>query len=244
MDFRPIVTGRGACFASARITRDGARVGFLYREAPEGVHSGWHFLAGDESAEYCAVADNWSTTDVNTVANFDAGIVALVDHPPGCEYVREPDGGWRAQRTPEGRPIDRVTLADVDGPCDLGFGWGMELPGRFLRRLDGDAQVLWRRGLTLHVTSHQKAVADPREAEALMRRVPDHALDRIDETDGELRRTCYRVREPAADGRRPPFQGLVLDGSHMLNVSAYFDDEADAASVLSAFRSIRRLSGG
>lgn len=48
----------GGCFASDRITVDGARVGYMYREAPDfPKDSGWRLLAGDESDEYMDDAD-------------------------------------------------------------------------------------------------------------------------------------------------------------------------------------------
>ena len=45
------------CIVSDKITKEGYKVGYMYREKPdEGVpNSGWRFTAGDESDEYMAL---------------------------------------------------------------------------------------------------------------------------------------------------------------------------------------------
>ena len=90
----PIAVGRGACFASDRITVDGARVGFMYREAPDNdLDSGWRFLAGDESEEYMNDSGKLAIYDVNTIANYDRDIIPLLDSPIGAEYERRDGAG-------------------------------------------------------------------------------------------------------------------------------------------------------
>jgi hypothetical protein len=45
---KPLVTGRGACLATDKITVEGRRVGYMYRERPDNkLDSGWRFFAGD-----------------------------------------------------------------------------------------------------------------------------------------------------------------------------------------------------
>jgi len=80
----------GTCFASDRITVDGAPVGYLYREAPgfDG-DSGWRFLAGDESADYLSALDRLGIYDVNTIANYDPSIIAFLDEPVGTSLTLE-----------------------------------------------------------------------------------------------------------------------------------------------------------
>ena len=45
--------GVDGCIATNRITVEGCKVGYCYREKPDGDwDSGWRFTAGDESEEY------------------------------------------------------------------------------------------------------------------------------------------------------------------------------------------------
>ena len=89
-DIKPVATGLGSCIASDRITVDGMKVGYLYREPPDNsIDSGWRFFAGDESDEYSADADNFALYDVNTIANYDPAIVAVVETPAPCAFERD-----------------------------------------------------------------------------------------------------------------------------------------------------------
>jgi hypothetical protein len=86
-----LVPNMGACFASDRITVDGARVRYMYRAEPEFPEdSGWRFFADDEAAD-----DPYSHAihDVNTIANCDRTIISLLDAPPGSRFVRHPETG-------------------------------------------------------------------------------------------------------------------------------------------------------
>jgi hypothetical protein len=94
-DIRDLARGYGACFASDRIMVDGMKAGFCYREAPDfETDSGWRFFAGDESLEYTDCAGNFGIYDVNTIANYDADIIPLLDAPEGVAFAREDDGGF------------------------------------------------------------------------------------------------------------------------------------------------------
>lgn len=90
---RSIVPGRGSCIASDRITVDGLRVGFMYREDPsDNIDSGWRFLSGEESQEYLDDPDHLAIYDVNTIANYDGEIVPLLDAPVGAAFERSAAG--------------------------------------------------------------------------------------------------------------------------------------------------------
>jgi hypothetical protein len=92
---KPLVTGKGSCYASDRITVDGCPVGFMYREPPDDdashPDSGWRFLAGDESQDYVDNADNFAIYDVNTIANYDRKIIPLLDAPFFSAFERNRD---------------------------------------------------------------------------------------------------------------------------------------------------------
>lgn len=89
-DFKELVASMGYCFATDRITVDGAVVGYMYREEPdEPGDSGWRFLAGDESKEYLDdESDNIELYDVNTIANYDPTIITLLKTPAPCAFER------------------------------------------------------------------------------------------------------------------------------------------------------------
>ena len=98
---RNIATGYGACFATDKITVEGAPVGFMYREDPDNdIDSGWRYLAGTESEEYMDNPDNHAIYDVNTIANYDPEIVPLLDAPSGSAFERvEGEGFMEAGRS-------------------------------------------------------------------------------------------------------------------------------------------------
>jgi hypothetical protein len=92
-EIRPLVTGYGSCFATDRITVDGLRVGYMYREVPrDAVDSGWHFFSGDEPQEYVDNPRNFAIYNVNTIANYDPDIIPLFDKPPGTTWARDLSG--------------------------------------------------------------------------------------------------------------------------------------------------------
>lgn len=91
---QPLAEDHGSCIASDRITVDGCKVGYMYREEPEDEYdSGWRFLAGDESDEYLADVDNLGLYDVNTIANYDQDIIPHLDAPFDSAFGRDENGG-------------------------------------------------------------------------------------------------------------------------------------------------------
>lgn len=91
---KPLATGYGACFATDRITVEGFPVRFMYREAPDNdIDSGWRFLSGSESDEYMDDAANHGIYDVNTIANYDPGILPYLDAPIGSAFEKTPTSG-------------------------------------------------------------------------------------------------------------------------------------------------------
>ncbi len=89
---RDIATGYGACLATDKITVNGERVRFMYREEPDNdIDSGWRFMSGTESDAYMDDPQNHAVYDVNTIANYDPDIVPLLGAPVGSAFER-PDG--------------------------------------------------------------------------------------------------------------------------------------------------------
>jgi hypothetical protein len=86
---KPLAEGRGGCFATDKITVNGEKVGFMYRQQSEfRADSGWRFLSGTETQEYLDNPDNLTIYDVNTIANYDPEIIPLLDAPLGSAFER------------------------------------------------------------------------------------------------------------------------------------------------------------
>ena len=79
-----------ACFASDKITKEGFKVGYMYREQPdEGKpDSGWRFLAGNEDDEYMNDPRNLHIFAINTICNYDRDIIPYLKSKPGSAYIR------------------------------------------------------------------------------------------------------------------------------------------------------------
>lgn len=88
-NIKELIKPMGYCFASNRITVDGAKVGFMYREALEDEDdSGWRFVAGDETDDYMDDTTNFMMFDVNYIANIDTAIIPYLQTKIGSEFER------------------------------------------------------------------------------------------------------------------------------------------------------------
>ena len=84
-----LVRKMGGCFATDKITVDGMKVGYMYREEPDGkMDSGWRFFSGTENQEYVDDPSNTMIYNVNTIANYDKTIIPYLDLPFGTELKR------------------------------------------------------------------------------------------------------------------------------------------------------------
>ena len=89
---KPLALGHGSCLATDRITVDGVVVGYCYREEPDNASdSGWRFFAGDEGEEYLIIPDNLGIYDVNTISNYDPGIITILGARVGSAFERRGD---------------------------------------------------------------------------------------------------------------------------------------------------------
>ncbi|MEM6691690.1 MAG: DUF2185 domain-containing protein [Planctomycetota bacterium] len=85
----------GYCIATDRITVEGAKIGYFYRESPDGPDdSGWRFFAGDESQDYVDDPQNMMLYDVNTIANYDRGVIPYLKEDPPCAFELLPNGEY------------------------------------------------------------------------------------------------------------------------------------------------------
>ena len=78
------------CIATNRITVEGCKVGYCYREKADGDwDSGWRFTAGDESDEYMDDPNNAGIYGLNSICNDDPDIIPLLNTPAPCAFERD-----------------------------------------------------------------------------------------------------------------------------------------------------------
>ena len=62
-NIKKIIEIKGSCIASDKITVNGLKVGYMYRENPSNdLDTGWRFFEGNEDEEYTNNPDNKYTT--------------------------------------------------------------------------------------------------------------------------------------------------------------------------------------
>ena len=88
-DIKDLIPPMGFSLVSDKITIDGLKVGYMYREKPgEESDSGWRFLSGTEEEEYIEDPKNSMMFEVNIVANYDPDIIPYLNSPIGTELER------------------------------------------------------------------------------------------------------------------------------------------------------------
>jgi hypothetical protein len=84
-----LVPHDGGCLATDRITVDGMKVGYMYRETTSRpADTGWRFFSGDESDEYMAANEHHGVYAVNTIANYDPDILPYLDTEAPCAFEK------------------------------------------------------------------------------------------------------------------------------------------------------------
>ena len=78
------------CIVSDKITKDGYKVGYMYREEPsmDMPDSGWRFMAGNEDDEYMNNFLNHHIFAINTICNYDPDIIPYLHSKIGSTYIR------------------------------------------------------------------------------------------------------------------------------------------------------------
>ena len=105
--------GADGCIATNRITVEGCKVGYCYREKPDGGwDSGWRFTAGDESDEYMADPNNAGIYKLNTICNDDPDIIPLLNTPAPCAFERDENGVF--QQIKDWKPDEDEEDTDMD----------------------------------------------------------------------------------------------------------------------------------
>ena len=105
--------GADGCIATNRITMEGCKVGYCYRENPDGGwDSGWRFTAGDESDEYMDDPNNAGIYKLNTICNDDPDIISLLNTPAPCAFERDENGVF--QQIKDWKPDEDEEDPDMD----------------------------------------------------------------------------------------------------------------------------------
>ena len=105
--------GADGCIATNRITVEGCKVGYCYREKADGDwDSGWRFPAGDESEEYMDDPNNAGIYKLNTICNDDPDIIPLLNTPAPCAFERDENGVF--QQIKDWKPDEDEEDPDMD----------------------------------------------------------------------------------------------------------------------------------
>ena len=105
--------GATGCIATNRITVEGCKVGYCYREKPDGDwDSGWRFTAGDESNEYMDDPNNAGIYGLNSICNDDPDIIPLLNTPAPCAFERDENGVF--QQIKDWKPDEDEEDPDMD----------------------------------------------------------------------------------------------------------------------------------
>ena len=95
-DIKDIISPMGSCIASDKITVEGLKVGYMYREKSDfSTDSGWRFFSGTENDDYINNPDNLMIYDVNTIANYDSAIIGYLYLDIGVELERLSDNTFQ-----------------------------------------------------------------------------------------------------------------------------------------------------
>ena len=109
----PDWAGADGCIATNRITVEGCKVGYCYREEPDGDwDSGWRFTAGDESEAYMDDPNNAGIYKLNTICNDDPDIIPLLHTPAPCTFERDENGVF--QQIKDWKPDEDEEDPDMD----------------------------------------------------------------------------------------------------------------------------------
>ena len=115
-DVKPLLSdwkGADGCIATNRITVEGCKVGYCYREEPDGGwDSGWRFTAGDESEAYMDDPNNAGIYKLNTICNDDPDITPLLNTPAPCAFERDENGVF--QQIKDWKPDEDEEDPDMD----------------------------------------------------------------------------------------------------------------------------------
>ncbi len=90
-ELKQIIKDERGCLATDKITVEGMKVGFMYRDRPdEDIEndSGWRFFSGTEEQDWVDDINNCEIISINTMANYDPAILPYLKSKVGSEWER------------------------------------------------------------------------------------------------------------------------------------------------------------
>ena len=88
-EIKGLTTIKGGCIASDKITVEGQKISYMYRENPTNESdSGWRFFAGNEDDTYTHDPDNFGIFDLNTLCNYDKTIIPYLESKIGSSFEK------------------------------------------------------------------------------------------------------------------------------------------------------------
>lgn len=94
-NIKQLIELKESCIASDKITIEGQKVGYMYREnSSNDIDSGWRFFAGNEDEEYTSNANNFEIYSLNTICNYDQDIIPYLNNAIGSKLIKNEDGTY------------------------------------------------------------------------------------------------------------------------------------------------------
>ncbi|NRA35993.1 MAG: DUF2185 domain-containing protein [Polyangiaceae bacterium] len=242
-DISRVVPDLGACFATDRITVDGAPVGHMYREkSTDEVDSGWRFFSGDESDEYMACPENTNAYDLNTIANYDRDIIPWLTYPPGTRIERA-KSGFQLTSDPGAPPS--VSFLPPVGPGNFRLSDNFELasPVHLLCRFETGRFILWRAGITItyDVVDHESADVDA-AVDQLTAEAPPERTEELREQVGEMKKLSYRTQGDGSEGPHTCWSCFSVFAKERLELTLRFSDTAGEDIGQAVWESVRIIA--
>lgn len=229
----------GGCFITDRVTVDGLKIGYMYREVPERPDdSGWRFFSGDESQDYMDDLTHTGIYSINTAANYDPNIIPYLDTLPPCAFEKAP-GGHEYIRV-EDAGLSDAQFPVVEGRVQLTDNWAVTVPVQFNLRVEDNSLVLWRPGFTVWtiLLINDKAQTQQQRLDWLQRDTSTDAFDHMVEVNGDITRYAFRLNEEREQGVVYALYAFAIGDDSHIQMGIYFDDESDLEQAKGIWRSI------
>jgi len=133
----------------------------------------------------------------------------------------------------------------VEGHHPLTETWSIQLSGPFFHRTEHEDVCLWRPGLTiwLAVWGNDKAQTAAERLARIRSFTSADAYDRVEESEEQLLRFAYRLRERKQDKRVDAFYAYVIGASGHVQLAMYFEDEEQFELAQSLWRGVAEKHG-
>jgi len=198
-------------------------------------------MAGDESSEYMADAQNIGVYALNSIANYDRDIIEHLRAPVGAYFAREEPGEAFVRLVdPSRNPLDPEIHPDypvVEGDYELTADWMLTLPLPCNRRIEDGSMVLWRPGFTIHIVAWDNTPGDSIEdrLQQLQESMSADATNIKQGTDDGVSWVTYDLREDDQD----TISYFAVEEKSQLLASFYFDDKEGRTMAEAVALSIR-----